>query len=121
MANPFVHVELNSSDVAKAKTFYGKLFDWKLNDTPMGPMTYTMIDVGEDGTGGGMLQHPMAGAPTVWIPYALVDDVEAATSKAQSLGGTLIKEVTEIPNMGSFSIIQDPTGGVIGLWEAQGE
>jgi predicted enzyme related to lactoylglutathione lyase len=30
MANPFVHVELNTTDVGKAKTFYGKLFDWKL-------------------------------------------------------------------------------------------
>jgi predicted enzyme related to lactoylglutathione lyase len=27
MANPFVHVELNTTDPAKAKAFYGKLFD----------------------------------------------------------------------------------------------
>ena len=30
MANPFVHIELETNDVAKAKTFYSKLFDWKL-------------------------------------------------------------------------------------------
>ncbi len=35
MAKPFVHVELNTTDVAKAKSFYGKLFDWKLEDVPM--------------------------------------------------------------------------------------
>ena len=52
MGNPFVHVELMSTDVGKAKTFYGKLFDWKLEDIDMGDMTYTMIKVGE-GTGGG--------------------------------------------------------------------
>ena len=34
MANPFVHVELNTTDVGKAKDFYGKLFDWKLEDMP---------------------------------------------------------------------------------------
>ena len=41
MGNPFVHVELNTTDVAKAKAFYGKLFDWKLEDAPMagGPPT----------------------------------------------------------------------------------
>ena len=53
MANPFVHIELMATDVAKAKAFYGKLFDWKLEDMPMPDMTYTMIKVGE-GTGGGL-------------------------------------------------------------------
>src|SRR5262245_43397211 len=33
MANPFVHLELMANDVSKAKTFYGKLFDWKMEDT----------------------------------------------------------------------------------------
>ena len=47
MANPFVHVELNTTDVGKAKTFYSKLFNWKLEDMPMGTDTYTMIQVGE--------------------------------------------------------------------------
>jgi len=30
MGNPFVHVELMATDVGKAKSFYGELFDWKL-------------------------------------------------------------------------------------------
>lgn len=116
MANPFVHVELNTSDVAKAKSFYGGLFDWKLEDVPMGgPDTYTMINVG-DGVGGGMMKHPMPGAPSAWIPYVAVDNVTASTKNAQSLGATIIRDVTEIPEYGSFSIIQDPTGGVLGLW-----
>ena len=37
MANPFVHVELSTTDPAKAKSFYGQLFDWKLEDTRDGP------------------------------------------------------------------------------------
>jgi predicted enzyme related to lactoylglutathione lyase len=116
MANPFVHVELNTTDVDKAKSFYGQLFDWKLADMPMGDSTYTTIGVGT-GTGGGIMKHPMPGAPSLWIPYILVDDVVAATAKAKSLGGSLIKDVTEVPNMGWFSIVSDPTGGVVGLWK----
>ena len=34
VANPFVHVELNTSDPEKAKAFYSKLFDWQLEDVP---------------------------------------------------------------------------------------
>lgn len=117
MGNPFVHVELVSTDVKKAKSFYGSLFSWKLEDTNMPDgMTYTMIQVGE-GVGGGMMQHPMPGQPSAWVPYVLVDNVSASTAKAKSLGGKIIRDVSEVPNMGSFSIIQDPTGGVLGLWQ----
>ena len=78
MANPFVHVELNTTDVPKAKDFYGNLFGWKLEDVTMPNTTYTMIDVGE-GTGGGMMPHPIPGAPSAWLAYVLVDDIAAAT------------------------------------------
>jgi uncharacterized protein len=122
MANPFVHVELNSSDVAKARPFYAQLFGWELKDMEMGPMgTYTTIGVGESGTGGGMMQHPMPGAPSVWVPYVLVDDLAASTEKARSLGGTVLQANIPVPEMGTFSIVQDPTGAVFGLWETAGD
>lgn len=118
MANPFVHIELNTSDPAKAKQFYSSLFDWKLEDMPMPMGTYTLIDVGE-GTGGGMLQHPMPGAPSLWIAYVSVDDVKASTEKARSLGAHIIRDVTEVPNMGWFTILNDPTGATFALWQAR--
>ena len=116
MANPFVHVELNSTDVNKAKTFYGKLFDWKLEDAPMPGGTYTMIGVGE-GTGGGMMKQMIPGAPSSWLAYVGVDDIEAATKKAKSLGANVLKDVTEVPGFGWLSIIVDPTGAMLGLWK----
>jgi predicted enzyme related to lactoylglutathione lyase len=119
MANPFVHVELNTTDVPKAKAFYGTLFGWKLEDMPMPFGTYTMINVGE-GTGGGIMQHPMPGAPSAWLAYVLVDDIAAATEKAKSLGATVIKEVTEVMGAGWLSIIVDPTGAALGLWKPSG-
>jgi predicted enzyme related to lactoylglutathione lyase len=118
MGNPFVHVELMSTDVGKAKAFYGKLFDWKLEDMPVGDMTYTMIRVGE-GTGGGMMKNPIPGGPSLWIAYVLVDDLKAATSKAKSLGATVMKDATEVMGAGSFSIITDPTGAMLGLWQVK--
>jgi predicted enzyme related to lactoylglutathione lyase len=116
MANPFVHVELNSTDVTKAKSFYGQLFGWKLEDLPMGPETYTMIGVGE-GTGGGMMKHPVPGAPSSWLAYVLVDDIHASTKKAASLGAKLLQDVKEVPGMGWLSIFTDPTGAALGMWQ----
>ena len=118
MANPFVHVELNTTDVAKAKSFYGELFAWQLEDMPMPEGSYPLIKVG-DGTGGGLMKHPLPGEPSMWLAYVLVDDIAATTGKAKALGGTLFKDVTEVPGMGWFSIISDPTGAVLGLWQAR--
>jgi uncharacterized protein len=118
MGNPFVHVELMSTDISKSKAFYGSLFDWDLEDVKMPEMTYTMIKVGE-GTGGGMLKNPIPGAPSGWLAYVNVDDVRASTAKAKTLGAKVMKDVTEVPDMGWFSIITDPTGAMLALWEAK--
>ena len=116
MANTCMHSELNTTDVGKAKDFFGKLFDWKLEDLPMDGGTYTMIRIGE-GTGGGIMKNPIPGAPSFWLTYVLVDDIAASTAKAKSLGGTVMKDVTEVMGMGWISIIVDPTGAALGLWK----
>ena len=123
MGNPFVHAELNTTDLEKSKKFYSKLFDWKYEEIPGADgLEYTTIEVGDTGgygSGGGMLRQRMPGAPSAWMPYVLVDDVEAATKKAQSLGATILKDVTEVAGMGSLSILTDPTGAIIGLWQTR--
>lgn len=116
MANPFVHVELSSTDVDKAKAFYGQLFNWTLEDADMGGMIYTMINPG-GGTGGGMMKQLIPGAPSAWLAYVLVDEIKAATQKARSLGATVMKDVTEVPGTGWLSIITDPAGAALGLWQ----
>jgi len=117
MGNPFVHVELATTDLDKAKSFYQSLFDWQLDEMDMGGgHSYTLIRVGE-GTGGGMMKHPMPDAPSAWLAYVGVDDINAATEKARSLGATILRDVTEIPNVGLFSIIIDPTGAMLAMWQ----
>jgi predicted enzyme related to lactoylglutathione lyase len=65
------------------------------------------------------MSHPMPGQPSVWIPYVEVADVRAKTEKARSLGGTVVKDVTEVMDMGTFSIVLDPTGAAVGLWQSK--
>ena len=114
MANPFVHIELQSRDLEKSKKFYRGLFDWNLEEIP--GQDYTIINVGE-GTGGGIMKNPMPNEPDKWLPYVLVDDVTAATQKAISLGATLAQDKMEVPDMGWFSVLIDPTGVAFGLWQ----
>lgn len=121
MPNPFVHIELMANDPDQARNFYGKLFDWKLDDMEIrrGPedngMVYTIIRVGE-GTGGGMLKNPMPGGGSVWVPYVEVGDLRAATDKAKSLGAKVHRDSVDIGG-GIFSVVEDPDGAMFGLWK----
>ena len=117
VANPFVHVELTTKDIEKAKKFYGRLFDWQFEAVPVGSSgTYTMIKVG-DGTGGGMFQ--MEEAPPLWLSYVLVDDIKQTTEKAKSLGAKVYRENHEVPGMGWLSILADPEGAMFALWQSR--
>jgi predicted enzyme related to lactoylglutathione lyase len=117
MGNAFVHAELATTDVDRARAFYGKLFDWKLEDIPVGEgTTYTTIGVGE-GTGGGMMKQMVPGAPSAWMPYVGVADIRESTKKAKSLGATIVRDVTPVMELGWLSILKDTTGAVIGLWQ----
>ena len=113
MANPFIHIELNTGDTAKAKKFYKSLFGWKLQDMPMGP---DMIDVG-DGVGGGITKKPMPKAPTMWLSYVQVDSVKKTMAKAAKGGAKIIVAEQPVPGMGTFGIFLDPEGAALGIWE----
>jgi uncharacterized protein len=119
MSNPFVHVELHTPDLAKAKDFYGGLFGWKLEDMPIeGGGSYTMINVGE-GTGGGMFACPDAAEPPHWLAYVGVDDVRAMTERAKKLGANVVQDVMEVPGYGWLCVFVDPTGAPLALWQAK--
>jgi uncharacterized protein len=116
MGNPFVHVELQTNDPTSARKFYTSLFGWSLRDVPLANGTYTMIDVGT-GTGGGMMRNPVPGAPSHWLAYVGVDDIDASTRKAKELGATVLMDVTEVGTFGTMSVITDPTGATLAMWQ----
>ena len=119
MANPFAHMELTTPDPAAARKFYKKLFDWKLN--VMGPDmgNYTLIDTGDKVAGGGMTSPMMPGAPTAWMPYALVDSVKKTNAKAEKNGAKVLVAFQAIPGNGAIGVFLDPTGAAFGIWEKE--
>jgi predicted enzyme related to lactoylglutathione lyase len=115
MSNPFVHLELNTPDLPKAKEFYSSLFGWSFEDMPMGPgMTYSTFKPAS-GPGGGMMT--VEGAPTMWLAYVGVKDIHADTEKAVSLGAKVIRGPQEVPGHGWMTILLDPAGAAIALWQ----
>ncbi len=112
--------ELMTSDTTKAKEFYSKLFGWTCQDHQMPNMTYTMFNNGEKDVGG-MLQIPSEekdNIPPHWMSYVLVTNVDEMTKKAESLGAQVKVPVKPVEGFGRFSILMDPTGAHIALWES---
>ncbi|MDB5033133.1 MAG: Glyoxalase/bleomycin resistance protein/dioxygenase [Chlorobi bacterium] len=115
MANPFVYVQLHTQQPEAAKKFYGDLFDWNFDDLSTAFGTYTEVLVGE-GIGGGIMKGG-ANAPTHWLPFVDVNDVAQSTDRARALGATVIVEPSLVPGKGTFSVIIDPTGATLALWQ----
>jgi uncharacterized protein len=110
MADAFVWFHNYSEKPGEARGFYEKLLGWRGTEGPGG---LTMFS-GASGPFAGLAANE--GASAGWLPYVQVDDVDSATSKALKLGATLIKEKSRGP-AGEFSVVQDPGGAAIALWQ----
>ena len=107
----FSWFELMTSDVEGAKSFYSKLLGWTLEDQPMDEFTYTVVKVGDAQIAGMMNMPPYSGEmPPAWGNYVTVDDVDAVAKQAVELGGKVLMEPRDIPEVGRFAVIQDPQG-----------
>ena len=115
----FCWCDLMTPDVESAKKFYGSLFGWNHEDKPAGEYGfYTMFSKGDVDVAGMGAQPPeREGMPPVWNSYVLVEDADAATARASELGGTVLMPVMDVMDAGCMSVIQDPTGAVVSLWQ----
>jgi uncharacterized protein len=113
--------ELFTNNVDRAGKFYVQTLGWKTEAVDMGRMgTYTLFKrEGETKNAGGMLPIPseMKGVPPHWLAYFGVASCDAATKKAADLGAKTVVPPTDIPQIGRFSIVQDPQGAVFALFQ----
>ena len=106
--------ELMTTAPAAAKEFYTKLFGWSTEEMPMEDFNYTIVKVGEAMVGGMMATPPdCKGMPPFWLSYVTVDNVDATAAKAEELGGKICVPPRDIPEVGRFTVLQDPQGAVI--------
>ena len=111
--------ELLTRDVAAAKAYYAARLGWTCEDMPMADGgTYTVAMRGGAPTAGisdladfGM---PEGAAPR-WITYFAVDDVDAAVAATEAAGGRTTRPPFDVPGVGRFALVEDPTGAELGL------
>jgi uncharacterized protein len=113
MPCPIVHMELHTHDQRAASAFYDGLVGWRTERLENRCGNYYALLL-EGGLDGGIVE---CGTRRVgWLPYVAVDDVEAATDRARSLGASVLLTPREGP-AGWRSVIHTSAGGEIALWQ----
>jgi predicted enzyme related to lactoylglutathione lyase len=122
MPDPVVHFEISGTAPAELRAFFGDLFGWEYEPTPVAdavsdPDDYGFIDLltAGDGSGirGGIGGGP--GHPPRAMFYVGVPDVEQALERAERLGGTRRMGPETSPSGVVVGHFEDPEGNLIGL------
>jgi predicted enzyme related to lactoylglutathione lyase len=110
--------ELHTKDLEAAKKFYTGVFGWSGKASAGGTMDYWHWTSGGKDIGGMMSQMGPPGVPPHWLAYTAVSDVDGMTKKVETLGGKVMMPAMDIPKVGKFSVVADPTGGVFSLFRS---
>ena len=114
----FVHFDVPTENLERAKTFYETIFGWKITPVP-GPMEYydieTKNDDGSNGLAGGM---GIRGAPDQKITNFIgVSSEDEYVEKVKEHGGTIIMPKMTVPGFGYLATFLDTEKNMLGLWE----
>lgn len=125
----FCWTEIATNNLEACKNFYSNVFGWELKQSKATgeDFEYQEFSATEGGNPmGGIYQitNEMFGEqmpPPHFLNYINVDNVDETTRQAFDLGAKIIKPPMDIPNVGRFSIIQDPTDGIVAFITLGGE
>ena len=130
--------ELMTHDVEAAKKFYTAVLGWTTEEMPMpSGQKYTVVKANGKPAAGIMAKPEQGvtakpgheeeeeegeeeeGAPSQWMAYIHVDDVDAAVAKAEAAGGEVCMPCFDVPGVGRIAMVVDSTGATIGLMTAK--
>ena len=124
MNGRFVWHELMTTDTKGAIAFYSEVIGFKTEPFKGGPTEYTMW-VGSQGPMGGVMTLPeeakKMGAPPHWMGHVQVENVDATVAKVKAKGGQVHVPPMDIPTVGRFSVIADPQGAALSVFQPEGK
>lgn len=112
--------DMTVQDLGPTQRFYGGLLGWQFRVG--GPETggYVTATVGGLAVAGLKSAGPGTPAgPAGWCVYLATDDVVATAARAQATGGSVVVGPLAVLDHARVAVVADPTGAVVGLWEAQ--
>jgi len=110
-------VDLATGDPEASRTFYSKLFGWRIEVNPDPQYGgYALAHLGDDDVAG-IGPKQSADQPTAWSVYIGTGDAGETAAKVKAAGGTVIAPPFAVGDQGSMAVLQDPSGAFISLWQ----
>ncbi len=114
-AGRFFWNELHTTDPKGALSFYEKVVGYTHSamESPAG--TYYVLESPKGVGRAGATEHLPPGTAPHWLPYVVADDVDATAERAKRSGGSVLVGPEDIPGIGRFAVLRDPTGAVLAV------
>lgn len=106
----FIWYDLMTPDMKASTAFYSEVVGWSIRDSGMPGAAYSLLGAGGVDVGGMMPLPPDGGMPPVWTGYIWSKDVDQTARQAGELGGKVYKPPQDIPEVGRFAVLGDPSG-----------
>lgn len=107
---------LSTTDVERAKKFYASVVGWKVGPGPGGTTEVPVFHAGDAQVAD---VQKAQGFPPMWMTYVVVEKLEESNARATKLGGTIVVPLIDVPHVGRISLMRDPTGAHLGLFEPE--
>lgn len=112
----FCWEQLGSPELANARTFYGAVMGWKVMAFPGGKLETFGVGPGPREQVATLLAAE-GDKPAGWLSFIVVDSLGPACARTVRLGGSVVSAETVVPGIGSYSVIRDPQGALLGLFK----
>ncbi|MGO9196074.1 MAG: VOC family protein [Acidimicrobiales bacterium] len=109
--------DLWTSDVEGSRKFYGELFGWEANEPSEEFGGYFMFTRNGVPIAGGMGDMGDMPADNSWKIYLATDDIAKTIEAAAAGGAQIVFPPMPVADLGSQSVMVDPTGAVLGAWQ----
>jgi hypothetical protein len=113
-------IDLATSDLERAKQFYGNVFGWTFESAGPEYGGYVNAFSGGHAVAGLMTNDPQWNSPDGWTTYLHTADIRATLATAVEAGAVTCAqpvEPTEVKDKGWMAMLVDPTGAFFGLWQ----
>jgi predicted enzyme related to lactoylglutathione lyase len=110
-------IDLTTSDPGKARNFYSALFGWTAEEPNAEFGGYFNFRKDGSRVAGCMGKMPGQEGPDVWSVHLSTPNARQTLKDAQAHGGRVTVDAMDVADLGTMSVITDPSGAAVGAWQ----
>jgi len=112
----FGHIEIPTTNIKKARKFFGKVFGWTFTDHP--EIDHTLFHAGSSPNGSLQRVKKMKKKSARVNVFIEVEDIDTKLKEVKKAKGKVLVKKTKVGTMGWRAQFETPDGCVLSLWQS---